>query len=107
MKILLLSLILLISGSVFPQTAIKIFPETKVYQKYYADGISHQFSLKKHFESNEWYGDIGTNKPLLDLSINDNVYQLTIAATVFSTLKITPPHIQVFTADYLVDFFLD
>jgi hypothetical protein len=41
------------------------------------------------------------------LNINNNLYQFTIAATVFNTLKITPPHIQVFTADYCVDFFLD
>ena len=107
MKIFLLCFFLLISNQVFPQTSFKIFPETKIYQKYYADAISHQFSLLKHFESNEWYGNIGTDKPLLNLAINNNIYQFSAAATVFSTLKITPPHIQVFTADYLVDFFLD
>ncbi len=107
MKFFLLSLFLLFSNPVFSQTSIKIFPKKKTYQKYYADAISHQFSLLKHFESNEWYGNIGTDKPLLNLTINNNDYQFSIAATVFSTLKITPPHIQVFTADYLVDFFLD
>ena len=107
MKIFLFTFLLVFNFSVFPQTPIKIFPETKIYQKYFADAISHQFSLQKHFESNEWYGNIGTNKPLLNFNINDNIYQLTVAATVFSTLKITPPHIQVYTADYLVDFFLD
>ena len=107
MKIFLILFFLLISNSIFSQTSFRLFPEDKIYQKYYADAISHQFSLQKHFESNEWFGNIGTDKPLLNFTINDNLYQFTIAATVFNTLKITPPHIQVFTADYLVDFFLD
>jgi hypothetical protein len=107
MKFFLLLVLLLFNSLIFSQTSFKVFPGKKIYQKYYADAISHQFSILKHFESNEWYGNIGSDKPLLNLSINDNIYQFTVAATVFSTLKITPPHIQVFTADYLVDFFLD
>jgi hypothetical protein len=107
MNFFLLSLLLLFNNLIFSQTSFKVFPGKKIYQKYYADAISHQFSILKHFESNEWYGNIGSDKPLLNFSINDNLYQFTVAATVFSTLKITPPHIQVFTADYLVDFFLD
>ena len=107
MKFFFPSLLLLFNSLIFSQTSFKVFPEKKIYQKYYADAISHQFSILKHFESNEWYGNIGSDRPLFNLSINDNIYQFTVAATVFSTLKITPPHIQVFTADYLVDFFLD
>ncbi len=107
MKFLLLLLLIPLRSQVFSQSSFKIFPEKKIYQKYYADAISHQFSLLKDFGSNEWYGNIGPNQPLLNFNIKDNVYQLTVAATVFSTLKISPPHIQVYTADYLVDFFLD
>jgi hypothetical protein len=107
MKIFLFLLFLNLSNIVYSQTEFKIFPEEKIYHNYYADAISHQFSLLKDFGSNEWYGGIGTDKPLLTFKIDNNVYQFTAAATVFSTLKITPPHIQVFTADYLVDFFFD
>jgi hypothetical protein len=98
MKFVLLLLLLLLSNRVFSQSTFKVFPEKKIYQK---------FSLIKDLGTNEWNGNIGSNQPLLNLNVNDNVYQLTIAATVFSTLKFTPPHIEVFTADYLVDFFLD
>lgn len=104
------SLLLIFCALVYPlsaQTGITLFPKDQIYQKYYADAISHQFSLLKHFESNEWFGNIGINKPILDFSTDINPYQLTVAATVFSTLKIKPPHVQVFTADYLVDVFLD
>jgi hypothetical protein len=107
MKFLLSFILLLFSSQLFSQSFLKIFPEKKIYQKYYADAISHQFSLLKDFGTNEWYGNIGSNRPLLNLNVKDNVYQLTVAATVFSTLKFSPPHIQVYTADYLVDFFLD
>jgi hypothetical protein len=107
MKFFLPFLLLLFSSPLFSQSSLKIFPEKKIYQKYYADAISHQFSLLKDFGTNEWYGNIGSNRPLLNFNVNNNVYQLTVAATVFNTLKISPPHIQVYTADYLVDFFLD
>jgi hypothetical protein len=108
MKIFLLFLLSInFCIAIYSQTSFRIFPGEKIYRNYYADAISNQFSLLKDFGSNEWYGNIGTDKPLLTLTIDDNVYQFTAAATVFSTLKITPPHIQVFTADYLVDFFFD
>jgi hypothetical protein len=109
MKFSLLALLFyyILAFPVSAQTGTTLFPQNRIYQKYYADAISHQFSLLKHFESNEWFGNIGINKPLMNLGAVDNPYQLTFAATVFSTLKITPPHVQVFTADYLVDIFLD
>ncbi|HMU44440.1 MAG TPA: hypothetical protein PKA80_14175 [Ignavibacteriaceae bacterium] len=103
---LLFFLFTIYSLNIYSQT-VELFPESKIYQKYYADALVHQFSLSKHFETNEWFGNIGLEKPLADLKFDQNIYQFTVAATVFNTLKITPPHIQVFTADYLVDFFLD
>lgn len=106
MRYLLLSLLSI--NSIFSQPSqTELFPEKKIYKRYYADVLSHQFSILKHFGSNEWFGNIGIEKPLLNISIEDNLYQFTVAATVFNTLKITPPHIQVYTTDYLVDLFID
>ena len=107
MKFFLFFLIIFFNCQIFSQSPFKIFPGEKLYKMYYADAITHQFSLLKDFGSNDWYGNIGSNQPLLNFDINNNTYQITIAATVFNTLKIKPPHIQVFTADYLVDLFLD
>ncbi|OGU73504.1 MAG: hypothetical protein A2V93_06445 [Ignavibacteria bacterium RBG_16_34_14] len=111
MKIFFLCSLLFISSSVFSQPSkTGLFPEKKIYQHYLADVLSHQFSILKHFESNEWFGNIGAEKPLLNLLIDDNLYQFTIAATVFNTLKfanLAPPHVQVYTTDYLVDLFID
>jgi hypothetical protein len=106
LRILSILFFLILADNGYSQT-IQIFPDDAIYKKYYADALSHQFSLLKHFGSNEWFGNIGMEKPLLNFIFDDNMYQFTIAATVFNTLKITPPHIQVFTADYLLDFFLD
>lgn len=64
---------LIIAGNGYSQT-IQIFRDDLIYQKYYADALSHQFSLSKHFGSNEWYGNIGLEKPLLNFDFDDNIY---------------------------------
>lgn len=55
---------------------IQIFPGDAIYQKYYADALSHQFSLSKHVGSNEWFGNIGIEKPLLNFYFDNNINQV-------------------------------
>ncbi len=101
-------LFLLINSQLYSQNIkLDIFPHQKIYQKYYADAISHQLSISKHLESRQWFGNIGANVPISDISLYHQTIQISIAATVFNTLIKTPGHIQVYTVDYLVDFFFD
>jgi hypothetical protein len=90
----------------FSQT-IDILPEKIIYNKYYADALSHQFSLSKDFESSQWFGNVGAVVPVLDLNYRDHLLQISAASTVYNTIIKTPGHIQVYTVDYLVDFFFD
>jgi hypothetical protein len=109
MKIKILSLFIFIPLlSILPQKfKIEFFPDVKLYKRYFADAISHQFSLSKHFESNEWFGNIGNSLAFSDITIDARKFQLSAGATAFNTLIKTPGHIQVYTVDYLVDIFLD
>ncbi len=86
---------------------LNILPKQKIYDRYYADALSHQLSISKHLESRQWFGNIGANIPLADLTIYNHTIQISAAATVFNTLIKTPGHIQVYTVDYLVDFYFD
>jgi len=86
---------------------IDAFPSLKLYEKYFADALSPQFSISKHFESNQWFGNIGGELSLFNLSILNFELQSSIGTTVFNTLIKTPGHIQVFTVDYRVDFNFD
>ncbi len=86
---------------------IDIFPHQKFYEKYYADAISHQLSISKHLESRQWFGNIGVNIPLSNISLYNQIVQISVGTTVFNTLIKTPGHIQVYTVDYLVDFYFD
>lgn len=86
---------------------VDVFPVKKFYEKYYADAISHQFSLSKHLESTEWNGNIGAQFPLFNFKIDSSSFQISVGATVYNTLIKTPGHVQVFTVDYLVDFYAD
>lgn len=108
MKYYLLSFFIITIFSLNAQNfSISVFPEKKFYEKYYADAISHQFSLNKHLESNQWFGNIGAELAIFDLSYDKISTQISAGATVFNTLIKTPGHIQVFTVDYLVDFYGD
>jgi hypothetical protein len=84
-----------------------ILPEQKLYKVNYADALSHQFSISKHFENSEWFANIGGNIPIFDILYDDCMFQTSVGATVFNTIIKTPGHIQVFTADYLADIFID
>lgn len=86
---------------------IEVFPNSKLYEKYYADALSPQFSISKHFESNQWFGNVGGELPIFNISAWEYLAQLSVNATVFNTLIKTPGHIQVFTVDYRVDFNVD
>ena len=97
-----------LSNSICPQSIeLELLPKKKFYQRYYADAIAHQFSLAKHFESSQWFGNIGGYLPVANVSLSNHTFQISAAATVFNTVIKTPGHIQVFTVDYLVDFFID
>jgi hypothetical protein len=91
---------------VFPQH-IEIFPDRAIYQKSFADALSHQFSLNKDLQSREWFGNVGAIINLADLNFADQTFQVSAASTIFNTIIKTPGHIQVYTVDYLVDFFFD
>ena len=101
-------LLFFFNSNIFSQDFnLNIFPQQKFYEKYYADAISHQLSISKHLESRQWFGNIGANVPITNISLYHQTIQISVAATVFNTLIKTPGHIQVYTVDYLVDFFFD
>jgi hypothetical protein len=109
MKIKLFILLILIYPVQFytQQFEITLLPEEKKYEGYYADALAHQFSLSKHLESSEWFGNIGNVLTLADITLMNIPFQISGAATIFNTIIKTPGHIQVYTVDYLVDFYAD
>jgi hypothetical protein len=86
---------------------VEIFPDEKIYSYHLADAISPQLSLAKHFETSEWFGNIGYYLSAANLSFNKQIFQISLAATVFNTIVKTPGHIKVYTVDYLVDIYAD
>jgi len=108
MKLIRIAFLLLFYSTIYGQDfSINVFPDNKLYEKYLADAISNQFSLNKHFESNQWFGNIGAEFALFDVKFYNIITQISAGATVYNTLIKTPGHIQVFTVDYLVDFYGD
>ena len=107
-KIVPFVFLLFLSNSAFCQNfEIKLFPEKKIFERHFADAISHQVSLSKHFESTEWFANIGVNIPVFDVGLYNYDLQVSAATTIYNTIIKTPGHIQVYTVDYLVDFYFD
>jgi hypothetical protein len=109
MKIKIFIIIILLTPAKFyaQQFEVAFLPEEKKYKSYYADALAHQFSLSKHLETSEWFGNIGNVLTLADITFLDIPFQVSGAATIFNTIIKTPGHIQVYTVDYLVDFYAD
>lgn len=101
-------LLIFFTSTIFAQDfRLKLFPEKKIFERHYADAISHQVSLSKHFESTEWFANIGVNIPVFDIGLFEYEVQASASTTIFNTIIKTPGHIQVYTVDYLVDFYFD
>jgi hypothetical protein len=100
-------LLVLFISSLLPAQKITLLPEKVIFDKYYADALSHQFSISKHLESSEWFGNVGISIPAFNLEYKQHLLQISAASTIFNTVIKTPGHIQVYTVDYLVDFFFD
>jgi len=107
MKICFTFCLFLIAASGLSAQSLDIFPENILFQKYYADALSHQFSLSRNFENREWYGNVGAVIPVFDIKYERHLLQVSAASTIFNTIIKTPGHMQVYTVDYLVDFFFD
>lgn len=108
MKSYYLFILFFVSPGIYGQSfSVEFFPEKKIFSRYYADPLAHQFSLSKHLESSEWFGNIGAHIAFSNVILNEHRFQFSVGATSFNTLIKTPGHIQVYTVDYLVDFFLD
>jgi hypothetical protein len=101
-----LFLIIFAFSSLFAQR-ITLLPDIVLFEKYYADALSHQFSLSKHLQSNQWFGNVGASIPLFNIEYKFHQLQVSAASTIYNTVIKTPGHIQVYTVDYLVDFFFD
>jgi hypothetical protein len=102
-----LIIVVFISAAFAQNFSVDVFPQKKIYEIYFADAVSHQFSISKHLESREWFGNIGANLAIFDVGIFNQIFQLSAGATVLNTIIKTPGHIQVYTVDYLVDFYAD
>ncbi len=90
-----------------PQQIVEVFPGSKIFPRFTADGLSHGLSISRITENREWIGAIGGSVPLVQLNLEKAKLQASVAVTVFNRLIKTPGHITVYTMDYKVDIPID
>jgi hypothetical protein len=87
-------------------SVVQIFPGRKIFPMFTADGLAHQLSLSRVTENRDWIGAVGGLIPLAQINAGEVPMQVSIAATIFNRL-IVSPGITVYTVDYKVDFPFD
>jgi hypothetical protein len=86
--------------------AVRVLPEERIFPRIHASGLAHQLGIGKDLGSRQWFGDIGGERPLFELSGPVQV-QAGIGATVHAGILRKPPLLQVVTVDFVVDFPID
>ncbi len=86
---------------------VQLFPGTKIFPLFTADGLSHQLSLSRVTENKDWIAAIGASIPAVQLDLGNTQMQAGVAVTIFNRLIKTPGHITVYTIDYKVDVPID
>jgi hypothetical protein len=92
-----------------PGTPLKfrVLPEERIFPRIHASGQAHQLGIGKDLDSRQWFGDIGGERPLFELSGGPVDVQAGIGATVHAGILRKPPLLQVVTVDFVVDFPID
>ncbi len=85
----------------------RVLPEERIFPRIHASGQAHQLGISKDLDSRQWFGDIGGERPLFELSGGPVEIQAGIGATVHAGILRTPPLLQVVTVDFVVDFPID
>lgn len=86
---------------------IEMFPSDRIFPKFYADGTVHQTSLSKNTYTRRYIGSLGGVQKILQFYFKKKLVQLSIGATVYSSLVRQPDILEVQTAGYFVDFHVD
>lgn len=85
----------------------RVLPEERIFPRIHASGQAHQLGISKDLDSRQWFGDIGGERPLFELSGGPVDVQAGIGATVHAGILRKPPLLQVVTVDFVVDFPID
>ena len=87
--------------------SLRVLPEERIFPRIHASGLAHQTAIAKDLGSRRWFGDIGGERPLFELSAGTITVQGGIGATVHAGILRKPPLLQVVTVDFVVDFPID
>ena len=85
----------------------RVLPDERIFPRIHASGQAHQLGISKDLDSRQWFGDIGGERPLFELSGGPVDIQAGIGATVHAGILRKPPLLQVVTVDFVVDFPID
>ena len=97
----------LIAGTPGTPLKFRVLPEERIFPRIHASGQAHQLGIAKDLGSRQWFGDIGGERPLFELSGGPVDVQAGIGATVHAGILRKPPLLQVVTVDFVVDFPID
>jgi hypothetical protein len=84
-----------------------ILPTNHLVPLFTADSRAHRLSLQKPFTDNGYIGSMGGIFPVVTVSKNNKAFQLSVASTVYTTLRKWTDRGRLLNIDFFVDFFGD
>jgi hypothetical protein len=87
--------------------SVRVLPEERIFPRLHASGFAHQIGIAKDLSSRRWFGDIGGERPLVELTVGPVTIQAGVGATVHAGILREPPLLQVVTVDFVVDLPID
>lgn len=90
-------------------TALKwtMLPETNLVPLFTADSRAHRLSIQKPVDDNGYIGSMGGIFPVFSAANNKRTFQLSAAATVYTTLRRWTDRGRLINVDFFVDIFGD
>ena len=88
-------------------SSVQFLPTHRLFPRLLANGTAHQLGVAKDLHSRRWFGAIGAQRPLVQLTTGSFDLQAGIGATVHTGFLRNPPLLQVVTVDFAIDFPVD
>ncbi len=86
---------------------VEFFPRDRIFPKFYADGVTEQFSLNKDLFTKRFIGAIGGSHSIVQFYWGKYLIQIGLGATVYASLIKKPDVVEVQTAGFFVDLPID
>ncbi len=100
-------ILVFLARTISAQTNFSMFPQKNLVPQFTANATAHRMSFEKNIKINNFFGSIGTIRPLVLAEFGSTKAEASIAGSMHTTLQKSPGHWQVIDVAFFVDVLFD